>query len=202
MEPIQPSQVNSPTETEKTCTTFSNHQRQLTTQASTQQLMNDATFQCTPARKCLIIHARELPKQTMVWVQGTVVGITDPLATLQTSHQTTKTQPETQAQHQPFSTQAPTSISPQQYELAVDDGSAIARVQVNPKRDPALSLQRLRLGSYVLAVGTMCAKLKGTRMGMKAFVVRDLSVNGGILQTLWNLEVVDSYLYHHSQKQT
>lgn len=200
MDPVQPSQINSLIETEKACTTSSSHQRQLTTQVSTQQLMNDATFQWTPARKCLIIHARELPKQTMVWVQGTVVGITDPLTTLQASLQTTIAHPEIQTQHQPFSTQAPTSISPQQYELAVDDGSAIARVQVNPKRDPALSLQRLRLGSYVLAVGTMCAKLKGTRMGMKAFVVRDLSVNGGILQTLWNLEVVDAYLYLDSQK--
>lgn len=115
----------------------------------------------TSACKGLISYVRTLPKESLVWIQGTVVGL-------------------------------------KQKEVSVDDGSAIARVQFNPKRDSALNIEALCPGAYIMVIGLMSAKLKGYRMGMRAFTVRDLTPNAVFLETLWNLEVVDAYLYRHS----
>lgn len=116
------------------------------------------------SQKGLISYVRTLPKNSIVWIQGTIVGLTE-------------------------------------NQISIDDSSAIARVQFNQKRDAALNIEALRPGAYVMVVGQMCAKLKGFRMGMRAFTIRDLTPNAAFLQTLWNLEVVDAYL-HHRQSET
>lgn len=116
---------------------------------------------CAPACKGLIRYVRTLPKESLVWIQGTIVALTEK-------------------------------------EVSIDDGSAIARVQFNPRRDSALSVEALRPGGYIMVIGSMSAKLKGYRMGMRAFTIRDLTPNAAFLETLWNLEVVDAYLHRHS----
>lgn len=114
------------------------------------------------AQKGLIRVIRELPKKTIVWVQGIVV----------------KKYPG---------------------HLVVDDGSGIARVPLTDAlkiRDAAFNEDDFQLGSYIMVIGRMHAKLKNFRVGINATTVRTLSSDQApFLESLWNLEIVDSYLY-------
>lgn len=116
----------------------------------------------SPARKVLVAYARTLPKDTEIWIQGVIVG-----------------------------------VSPS--EIVLDDGSGIARVQYKQKRGNSFDEGSLKLDGYVMAVGKMSIRLKAYRMGMLAHTIRDLSENSPFLETSWNLEVVDAFLYQQEQ---
>lgn len=88
-------------------------------------------------------------------------------------------------------------------QFALDDGSGIARVSLRhyKKEDSASQVHKLREGHYVMAVGSLLHKFKGNRLGMQATTIRDLTPHGPMVDTLWNLEVADAFLYSHEKKQ-
>lgn len=146
---------------------LSNAERSTATSApsSSSQAPASPTSSSTPAHKCLIVHARNLPKTSHIWIQGVIVGISLHDQVLR--------------------------------QLVIDDGSALAVVQVNPKRHKTFTVSEVKIGSYLMATGSMSKRFKGFKIGLNAFTVRDLSSNAAFSQMLWNLEVVDAYLYHH-----
>ena len=82
-------------------------------------------------------------------------------------------------------------------QIAIDDGTGVARVHIlgYERRDVAAALDKLEVGKYVMAVGELYKKFRGHRMGMKASTIRDLSSHGPLVESLWNLEVVDAFLH-------
>lgn len=84
-------------------------------------------------------------------------------------------------------------------QLALDDGSGIARVDVHNQegRDLASCVHTLKLGDYIMVVGDTAGRFKGHRLGIKATTVRDLTGQGPMMETMWNLEVVDAFLLQH-----
>lgn len=91
-----------------------------------------------------------------------------------------------------------TVIATAENEITIDDGSAVARIQYKVKRDNSLDETAYRTGAYIMAVGKMSMRLKENRMGMLAHTIRYLSPNGPFLKKLWELEVVDSFLFHQN----
>lgn len=84
-------------------------------------------------------------------------------------------------------------------QIAVDDGTGIARVDVcnQEKRDLASCVHTLDEGSYIMVVGETAGKFKGHRLGIRAMTVRDLTAQGVMMESLWNLETVDAFLHEH-----
>lgn len=82
-------------------------------------------------------------------------------------------------------------------QLAIDDGSGIARVDVtnHRKRDLASCVPSLKVGDYVLAVGEVIGRYKGHRLGLRATTVRNLTHSGDMMESMWHLEVIDAFLY-------
>lgn len=89
-------------------------------------------------------------------------------------------------------------------QFALDDGSGIARTSLKhyKKEDSAAQVHTLREGQYVMVVGELLHKFKGHRLGMQATTIRDLTPHGPMVDTLWNLEVADAFLYTHEKKQS
>lgn len=82
-------------------------------------------------------------------------------------------------------------------QIAIDDGSGIARVHIQhyDRRDLASCIQHVKVGMYVMVVGEFMSRFRGFRMGMKATTIRDLTPHAPEIECLWNLEVIDAYLY-------
>lgn len=88
------------------------------------------------------------------------------------------------------------------YGLFVDDGSGIAFVQANPSKPrlKSVDLEAIGEGSYIMVASPTVVKLRHHKLGLSAHVVRDLSAHAAFHETLWNLEVVDSYLHYHDKE--
>lgn len=86
-------------------------------------------------------------------------------------------------------------------QIAIDDGSGVARIHIlgYERKDVASALDQLHVGKYIMVVGEMHSKFRGHRMGMTASTIRDLSSHGPLTESLWNLEVVDSFLYREQK---
>lgn len=87
--------------------------------------------------------------------------------------------------------------------IAVDDASGIALVSLNllPKEDPAANTDALFAGMYVMVIGRVIKRLIRGRVGMVATTVRDLTVYAPMLECLWNLEVVDAFLWEKEREE-
>lgn len=86
--------------------------------------------------------------------------------------------------------------------IAVDDASGIALVSLKllPKEDPAAIIDVLSAGMYVMIIGRVIRRLIRGRVGMVATTVRDLTVYAPMLECLWNLEVVDAFLWEKEKE--
>lgn len=85
--------------------------------------------------------------------------------------------------------------------IAVDDGTGIARVAFlqYDKMDIASPVTDLRVGMYVMVVGDYRRKLVRNRIGIRAMTVRDLTLQGPLMESLWALEVADAVLRAHDK---